>query len=61
MDTNNVNTGANTIDEDYYRSRIQDLNQEIIVLNKKNKILNDELAMVSKLYASSIPACDVIL
>ena len=53
---NNTNVGAGSTDENYYKSKIQNLNQEIIVLNqeiivlnKKNNNLNDELAMVSTL------------
>ena len=37
---------TNGTDENYYKSRIRSLNEEIIALNKKNKALNDELAMV---------------
>ena len=50
---NNTNFGASSSDETYYKSRIQELNQEIIVLNKKNKSLNDELATVSMLHNPS--------
>ena len=32
----------NVIDDSYYRSRIQELNEEVIALNEKNKVLNDE-------------------
>ena len=35
-----------SIDDSYYRSRIKILNEEIVDLNKKNRELNDELAMV---------------
>ena len=35
-----------TTDDSYYKSRIITLNKEIIVLNKKNKALNNELAKV---------------
>ena len=38
----------NSTDENFYKSRIMSLNEEIINLNKKNKALNDELAMVSE-------------
>ena len=44
---NTVAAAANCTDENYYKSRIASLNEEIIALNKKNKALNDELAMVS--------------
>ena len=54
-DTINVpNVPASSTDEPYYKSRLQELNQEIIVLNKKNKILSDELAMVGTLYYLSL-------
>ena len=39
---------VNGTDENYYKSRIISLNEEIIDLNKKNKALNDELAMVGE-------------
>ena len=40
---NNKNINAtNIIDDNYYRSRIQELNEEVIALNEKNKVLNDE-------------------
>ena len=39
---------VNSTDENYYKCRIISLNKEIIDLNKKNKALNDELAMVSE-------------
>ena len=51
---NNTNFGASSSDENYYKSRIQELNQEIIVLNKKNESLNDKLAMVSALSHPSL-------
>ena len=50
-----------SIDDSYYKSRIQELNEEIKALNKKievlnkeNKALNDELAMVCR---SSLSIC----
>ena len=33
---------VSTTDDDYYKSRIQELNEEIIALNRKNKVLNNE-------------------
>ena len=41
---------ANGTDASYYKSRIMSLNEEIIALNKRNKILNDELIMVGIFY-----------
>lgn len=41
----NKNFVSNT-DDEYYKNRIVNLNEEIIALNKRNKSLNDELAMV---------------
>ena len=38
----------NSTDENFYKSRIMSLNEEIINLNKQNKALNNELAMVSE-------------
>ena len=40
------NDNMNNTDDEYYKSRIMNLNEEIMALNKKNKSLNDELAMV---------------
>ena len=40
---NNKNIGVtNIIDDSYYKSRIQELNEEVIALNEKNKVLNYE-------------------
>ena len=39
---------ANGTDENFYKSRIISLNEEIRDLNKKNKALNNELAMVGE-------------
>ena len=43
---NPKNAVTNGTADDYYKSKIRSLNEEIIALNKKNKTLNDELAMV---------------
>lgn len=43
---NNKNVATDRANDNYYESRIMSLNEEIIALNKKNKALNDELAMV---------------
>ena len=45
---NNQKDPVNGTDENYYKSRIMSLNEEIIDLNKKNIDLNNELAMVSE-------------
>ena len=39
---NKKHSMVSTTDDEYYRNRIQELNQEIIALNKKNKVLNNE-------------------
>ena len=40
---NNKNISVtNIIDDSYYKSRIQELNEEVIALNEKNKVLNYE-------------------
>ena len=46
IDDNKI-IAANGTDASYYKSRMS-LNEEIIALNKRNKILNDELTMVGK-------------
>ena len=45
---NNQKVVTNGTNDNYYRSRITSLNEEIIDLNEKNKALNDELAMVGE-------------
>ena len=45
---NNEKIVNNGTDDNFYKSRIISLNEEIIDLNKKIKALNDELTMVGE-------------
>ena len=47
---NHKASGKNSTDENYYKNKIINLNEEIVALNKKNKALSNELAMVSTLH-----------
>ena len=46
--SNNQKVIANGTNDNFYKSRIVSLNEEIIDLNKKNKALNDELTVVGE-------------
>ena len=41
-----IDVAVNSTDDSYYKSRIVNLNEEIMTLNKRVKTLDGELAMV---------------
>ena len=45
-ETSTKNTSINSTDDNYYKKRIETLNEEIKALNDENKSLNNKLAMV---------------